>query len=63
MDAALKCGPQEISVATKEPAVLLSRRDFEKLAPNGASAWDFVRDLPKNEKLAQIIQELEREEE
>jgi prevent-host-death family protein len=39
-------GPQEISVRGKPTAVLLSKRDHERLVRRGTSFVEFLRDSP-----------------
>lgn len=62
VDAALAEGPQEITVATKAPVVVLAREDFERLTRRAPSAWQVVKNLPRLDDLAHALEELEREE-
>jgi prevent-host-death family protein len=58
-DLAINEGPQEITVATKEPVVLIRKADLEKLTPGGVAA--FFNRAPKLDDLAEVFAELERE--
>jgi len=58
-DLAIKSGPQEIDIATKEPVVLISKADLEKLTPGGVKA--FFDRAPKLDELAAIMADVERE--
>lgn len=61
VDAALQEGPQEITVATKEPVVLLARRDYERLTRQSPSAWQVIKNAPRCEELAEVMRQLERD--
>ncbi|HWY74777.1 MAG TPA: type II toxin-antitoxin system prevent-host-death family antitoxin [Verrucomicrobiae bacterium] len=53
VDAALTHGPQEVSVATKEPVIIIAKRDLDKLTPGGVKA--FFDRAPKLDKLAEVL--------
>ncbi len=59
VDQAIKEGPQEITVATKEPVILVRKSTFTKLQPG--SMKDFLDNIPKNDALAEVWKELEAE--
>ena len=54
VDAALHMGPQEVSVATKEPVIIISKKDLDKLTPGGVKA--FFDRAPKLDKLAKVLE-------
>lgn len=58
-DLAINEGPQEISIATKEPVVLIRKADLDKLTPGGVKA--FFDGAPKLDDLAKVMEEVERE--
>ena len=58
-EMAINEGPQEITVATKEPVVLIRKADLEKLTPGGVQA--FFERAPKLDKLAAVLAGVERE--
>jgi prevent-host-death family protein len=62
VDAALGEGPQEITVATKAPVVLVAARDFARLTRRAPSAWRVVKDLPRLDDLAEVLDQLAQEE-
>lgn len=62
VNAALQEGPQEITVATKAPVVVIAARDFERLTRRSPSAWQVVKDLPRVDDLEPLLEALEREE-
>lgn len=59
MDRALREGPQEVSVATKEPVVVISRKELEKLAPGGVKK--FFATAPDLDDLADLVAQLKRQ--
>ena len=59
VDLAINDGPQEITVATKEPVVLIRKADLEKLTPGGVK--QFFDRAPKLDELAAMMQQVERE--
>ncbi len=58
-DLAIREGPQIITVATKEPVVLIRQADLEKLTPGGVKA--FFDTAPKLDALAAVLETVERE--
>lgn len=59
VDRALREGPQEVSVATKEPVVIISRKELDKLTPGGVKAlFDTAPDL---DELADMVAQLKDE--
>ncbi len=59
VDLALRQGPQEVSVATKEPVVVISRKELDKLAPGGVKR--FFATAPDLDDLADLVAQLKRE--
>lgn len=58
-EKAISEGPQEISIATKEPVILIRKADFLKLTPGGVKA--FFEQAPKLDALAEALATVERE--
>jgi prevent-host-death family protein len=58
-ELALTRGPQEITVATKRPVVLIAKDELEKLVPGGVK--EFFDHQPKLDALAEILRDLERD--
>jgi prevent-host-death family protein len=58
-DLAINDGPQEITVATKEPVVLIRKADLEKLTPGGVKT--FFDNAPRLDDLARVLEQVERE--
>jgi prevent-host-death family protein len=59
VDRALREGPQEVSVATKEPVVVISRKELDKLAPGGVKR--FFATAPDLDDLADLVAQLKRQ--
>lgn len=59
VDLALRQGPQEVTVATKEPVVVISRKELDKLAPGGVKR--FFATAPDLDDLADLVRQLKRE--
>lgn len=53
VDDALNLGPQEVSVATKEPVIIIAK-NMDKLTPGGVKA--FFDRAPKLDKLAEVLE-------
>lgn len=60
VEMALREGPQEVSVATKEPVVIISRRELDKLAPGGVKR--FFQTAPDLDDLADLVAQLKKDE-
>jgi antitoxin Phd len=60
VDRAINEGPQEVSVATKEPVVVISRKELDKLAPGGVK--EFFESAPDMEDLADMVAQLKKHE-
>lgn len=58
-ELALTRGPQEITVATKRPVVLIAKDELDKLTPGGVK--EFFDRQPKLDALAEILEDLERD--
>ena len=56
---ALRDGPQEVSVATKEPVVIISRKELDKLAPGGVK--QFFATAPELDELADLVAQLKNQ--
>jgi len=56
VDQALSEGPQEVSVATKEPVVVISKRQLDKMVPGGAKR--FFDTAPDMDDLADLVAQL-----
>ncbi len=56
VERALHEGPQEITVATKEPVVIISRRELDKLTPGGVAK--FFATAPNLDDLADMVAQL-----
>lgn len=59
VERALREGPQEVSVATKEPVIVISRKELEKLTPGGVKA--FFETAPDLDELADMVAQLKSE--
>ena len=59
VEQALKEGPQEVSVATKEPVVIISRKQLDKLVPGGAKR--FFDTAPDLDELADLVAQLKNQ--
>ena len=58
VEEALRDGPQEVSVATKEPVVVISKRQLDKLAPGGVKK--FFDTAPPLDDLADMVAQLKQ---
>jgi len=59
VEQALRDGPQEVSVATKEPVVVISRKQLDKLVPGGVTR--FFATAPDLDDLADMVAQLKKE--
>ena len=59
VDRALHDGPQEVSVATKEPVVIISRKQLDKLTPGGVKK--FFATAPDLDELADLVSQLKKQ--
>ena len=59
VEQALREGPQEVSVATKEPVVVISRKELDKLVPGGVKR--FFDTAPDLDDLADLVSQLKKE--
>jgi len=59
VELALREGPQEVTVATKEPVVIISRKELDKLAPGGVK--EFFATAPDLDDLADMVAQLKDE--
>ena len=59
VESALREGPQQVSVATKEPVIVISRKELDKLAPGGVSR--FFDSAPDLDDLADMVAQLKSE--
>jgi prevent-host-death family protein len=60
VEMALREGPQQVSVATKEPVVVISRRELDRLAPGGVK--QFFDTAPDLDDLADLVAQLKKDE-
>jgi len=59
VEQALREGPQEVSVATKEPVVVISRRQLDKLVPGGVTR--LFDTAPELDELADLVSQLKEQ--
>ncbi len=59
VERALREGPQEVSVATKEPVVIISRKELDRMVPGGVKR--FFETAPDLDELADMVAQLRKQ--
>jgi prevent-host-death family protein len=59
VELALCDGPQEVSVATKDPVIIISKKELDKLAPGGVKR--FFDTAPDLDDLADLVAQIKKE--